>query len=86
MPNPMYKYQMPTEKLKDQLAEARSKVDRITTEYDKIIDEQVENIESLRRRIVELEQRDAILTALEAGGVDNWEGYEPSLEEMNSDD
>jgi len=52
--------------------------DRID-ELQKIIDEQT-------LKIAELEQRDAILTALEAGGVDNWEGYEPSLEEMRSSD
>lgn len=68
MPNPMYKYQMPTERLKDRI-----------DELQKIIDEQT-------LKIAELEQRDAILTALEAGGVDNWEGYELSLEEMSDDD
>jgi hypothetical protein len=64
MPNPMYKHPMPTERLKDKIAE-----------LEKIIDEQTV-------KIAELEQRDAILTALEAGGVDNWEGYELSLNEM----
>lgn len=74
MPNPMYKHQMPTEVLKDQLDEMKKEIDRITREYDERIDEK-------DTRIAELEQRDAILTALENGGVDNWEGYETSLEE-----
>jgi len=68
MPNPMYKHQMPTEKLKDEIEELK-----------KIIDEK-------DQQIAELDQRDAILAALEAGGVDNWEGYESSVEEMRSSD
>ncbi len=34
----------------------------------------------------ELMARDKILTALEAGGVDNWEGYEASLEELREEE
>lgn len=34
----------------------------------------------------ELLDRDKVLTALEAGGVDNWEGYEISLEELYHND
>jgi TolA-binding protein len=75
MPNPMYKYQMPTEQLKDQIAEMVEKVD----ELQKIIDQK-------DQLIAELEQRDAILTALENGGVDNWEGYEAALDEMETTD
>lgn len=37
----------------------------------------------LEERIEELEERDRLLSALEAGGVDNWEGYEPSMEDFN---
>lgn len=32
-----------------------------------------------------LKERSRCLAALEAGGVDNWEGYEPSLEMMEDD-
>jgi hypothetical protein len=36
--------------------------------------------------IEELKKDSAVLHALYAGGVDNWEGYELSLEEMNEED
>lgn len=36
--------------------------------------------EKLRTRIAELEQRDAWLSALEAAGVDNWEGWDHAVE------
>ena len=32
-------------------------------------------------KLVELDERDTVLTALEAGGVDNWVGFELSLED-----
>jgi outer membrane murein-binding lipoprotein Lpp len=35
-----------------------------------------EDVEKLRARVAELEERDAWLSALEAAGVDNWEGYD----------
>ena len=73
MPNPMYKYQMPTEVLKDKIEELKQEADRVAAEYDKIIDEKVQTI-------AELVQRDEILTALENAGVDNWEGYDDALD------
>lgn len=33
------------------------------------------------KRLKELERKEAKLNALDAGGVDNWEGYEDSLKE-----
>jgi len=36
--------------------------------------------EKLRKRIAELEERDAWLCALEAAGVDNWEGWDTAVE------
>ena len=39
-------------------------------------------LEELATTIGDLEDRDDILTALEAGGVDNWEGYDLALEEI----
>lgn len=35
-------------------------------------------------RLKELERKEAKLDALEAGGVDNWEGYDFSLEEYRA--
>jgi hypothetical protein len=32
------------------------------------------------REYERLKERDEVLSALEAGGVDNWEGFTPSLE------
>ena len=32
-------------------------------------------------KLIELDERDTILCALEAGGVDNWEWFEASLED-----
>lgn len=32
-------------------------------------------------KLIELDERDTILSALEAGGVDNWEWYGASLED-----
>ncbi|WP_432138958.1 hypothetical protein [Streptomyces sp. bgisy154] len=36
--------------------------------------------EKLRQRVAELEKRDAWLSALEAAGVDNWEGWDHAVE------
>lgn len=71
MPNPMYKHQMPTEKLKDQINEMMKEIDAL----EKMIEEK-------NTRIEELEQRDAVLTALENGGVDNWEYYDDAMKEV----
>lgn len=79
MPNPMYKWQMPTEQYKDKIAELKEELDKTMNEYQRLLDEQA-------HRIANLEQRDAILTALENGGVDNWEGYDVALDEMRSAD
>ena len=32
-------------------------------------------------KLIELDERDSVLTALENGGVDNWQGFELSLED-----
>ncbi|MFH9014004.1 hypothetical protein ACH4C6_21815 [Streptomyces sp. NPDC017943] len=39
-----------------------------------------DNIEKLRAELAELRKRDAWLSALEAAGVDNWEGYDHARE------
>ncbi|MFF7534908.1 hypothetical protein ACFZB2_38350 [Streptomyces bobili] len=39
--------------------------------------------EKLRKRVAELEQRDAWLSALEAAGVDNWSGWDHAVEISN---
>ncbi len=39
------------------------------------------NVTISAKRLKHLEDRDAILSALEAGGVDNWEWYSESLHE-----
>ena len=36
-------------------------------------------------RLKELQRNEAKLLALEAGGVDNWDGYDDSLEEWRAD-
>ncbi|PNG19736.1 hypothetical protein [Streptomyces cahuitamycinicus] len=41
--------------------------------------------EKLRKRVAELEERDAWLSALEAAGVDNWEGYDNARELRGGD-
>ncbi|NUR64373.1 MAG: hypothetical protein HOQ47_01320, partial [Streptomyces sp.] len=38
-----------------------------------------EDVEKLRKRLAELEQRDEWLSCLEAAGVDNWSGYEHAI-------
>jgi hypothetical protein len=37
------------------------------------------DMETLRKRVADLEERDSRLSALEAAGVDNWDGYEDAL-------
>lgn len=44
-----------------------------------------EKFAELEDRIKELEADSRMLAALEAGGVDNWVGYEAALEEMEQD-
>jgi BMFP domain-containing protein YqiC len=39
-----------------------------------------EDVEKLRQRLAELEERDAWLSALEAAGVDNWQGIDVARE------
>ena len=41
----------------------------------------LEDIKCLQENIAALEKRDEILTALEAGGVDNWTWYDESLQD-----
>lgn len=43
-------------------------------------DEAQAEIEKLKTRIAELEERDLLLCALEDAGVDNWEGFEYAYE------
>lgn len=70
-------WQLPTEKLKNQANEMMEEID----ELEKIIEKKDARISELEAKVEELDERDAKLTALENGGVDNWEGYEPSMEE-----
>lgn len=44
------------------------------------------DVAKLQARIAELEERDAWLSALEAAGVDNWEGYDSAREVLNGGD
>jgi len=39
-------------------------------------------MEITEERLKELERAEAVLEALQAGGVDNWEGYEEALNGM----
>lgn len=41
--------------------------------------ETAQDLERLRKRVAELEADSATLAALEAAGVDNWEGYDDAL-------
>lgn len=38
---------------------------------------------ALRKQVAELEEDSRTLRALEAGGVDNWEGYSTALEDLD---
>lgn len=38
------------------------------------------------RKIIELKRRDQILSALERGGVDNWQWYDDAMEEFFNED
>jgi len=38
-------------------------------------------VNKIADKLVELEERDTVLTALENGGVNNWEWFEASLED-----
>lgn len=67
----------------------RSLTDRLLDYFD---ESEVESlpllIQEVLARIAELDERDRLLTWLENGGVDNWEGYEISIEngrEMDDD-
>jgi hypothetical protein len=40
-----------------------------------------DKIHDLEIKVTELEDREAMLDALEAAGVDNWEGYDEALRE-----
>ena len=42
-------------------------------------------MEITKKRLIELERSERMLAALEAGGVDNWEGYDISLEEYRAE-
>jgi hypothetical protein len=43
--------------------------------------EVTERLRKVAKLLIELDERDAVLTALENGGVDNWQGFELSLED-----
>lgn len=45
-----------------------------------------EDVAKLRKRIAELEERDAWLSALETAGVDNWEGFDVARDVLNGGD
>lgn len=67
----------------------RSLTDRLLDYFD---ESEVESlpllIQEVLARIAELDERDRLLTWLENGGVDNWEGYEISIKngrEMDDD-
>lgn len=45
-----------------------------------------EDVAKLRKRLAELEERDAWLSALEAAGVDNWSGIEVAIEMRDGGD
>ena len=51
-----------------------------------IIAQMSEEIARLKARIRELEKSERVLDALYAGGVDNWEWYDDSLEEIRKED
>lgn len=48
--------------------------------------EGVEVIRLFAERIEELEERDRLLTELEASGVDNWSGWDDALERLTDGD
>lgn len=43
-------------------------------------------VEARDKRIAELEERDRTLTALEAFGVDNWDGYDEAIQSLEDED
>ncbi len=46
-------------------------------------EEYLSKIADLNERIAELEERDRTLSALEAAGVDNWEGYSEAMRSLS---
>ncbi|WP_037805017.1 hypothetical protein [Streptomyces sp. NRRL F-5135] len=57
------------------------KSDADQAEFERRVDAVVaEATETLRARVAELEKDAAFLRALEAAGVDNWEGYDDACE------
>lgn len=47
----------------------------------KIYDVDVARLKKIADKLIELDERDTVLTALENGGVNNWEWFEASLED-----
>ena len=47
------------------------------------LDEITKHVAGMETQIKGLKERDAILSALEAGGVDNWEGYDHAMAEVD---
>jgi hypothetical protein len=41
----------------------------------------VDRLDEIADKLVELDERDTVLTALENGGVNNWEWFDASLED-----
>lgn len=73
----------------DELNEALNKVD---AKYNKDVDRLIETVNDERQRVAELEQANnslsdevVFLDALQAAGVDNWEGYEIAQEMMKEE-
>jgi hypothetical protein len=46
-----------------------------------LFDADAARLKKIADKLIELDERDAVLTALENGGVDNWEWFEASLED-----
>lgn len=55
-----------------------------TLNKDKAIDDLLLLVAKKNKRIKELEESEKMLRALEAAGVDNWQGYELALESLEA--
>ncbi|MFD9259071.1 hypothetical protein [Streptomyces sp. NPDC059538] len=49
------------------------------------VEELQAEVQRLKDRIAELEKGAALLSALHAAGVDNWEGYDEALEALEDE-
>lgn len=71
------------EELKEELKEVKEELKEVKKENIRL-EETLSKGNDIMQENHELRKRDELLTALENGGVDNWEGYEISLEEFNN--